>query len=170
MRKIASLNMSKSIKNPILFFFFRTPEILVLAVFVYFAYYVLIDFKRDTLLLTSSAFAILATFTSLSFSFSRALANDKELSDRINFAGERFLHAGFLLIIASIIKWAAQNVVLLDAISRYSWLISIIIWLITIFTGILFFWAGMFTHSALKTLNPILLTRIARVGDWDTFF
>ncbi len=170
MRKIALINVKNSIGKTIWFFFFRTPEILVYFVFVYFAYFVLVDFKRDTLLLTNSAFAIIASFASLSFSFSRALANDKELSDRINFAGERFLHASLFLIIASVIKWTAQNVVLIEGISRYNWLTSIIIWSITLITGILFFWAASFTHAALKTLNPILLKRLVRAGDWDTFF
>jgi hypothetical protein len=153
----------------ILQFFGRTPEILALLVFCYFAFYVLIDLQRDTLILTNSAFAICATLAALSFSFSRAVSNDKKLADRINYAGERFFHSSLFLIIASVLKWAAQSLIQLETVSKIVWLSSTIHILFVIFVCTLFTRAAMDIHGALKTINPILLHRIARVKDWDTF-
>lgn len=150
--------------------FYRTPELIVLLVFIYFAYYVLVDLNRDTLLLTNTAFAICATLASISFSFSRAVAEDNTLSDRISFAGERFLHCALLLIIASVIKWATQTIFSSDLITKVSWFYVSINWVLRILIGVLFSQAAMFLHTALKTLNPILLRRLNRVKDWDTFF
>ncbi len=149
--------------------FYRTPELLVLLVFIYFAYYVLVDLNRDTLLLTNSAFAICATLASISFSFSRAITEDNALSDRINFAGERFLHCALFLIIASVIKWATQIIFLSNSFTNVSWFYISINSVLRILIGILFSQAAMFLHTAIKTLNPILLRRLNRAKDWDTF-
>ena len=150
--------------------FYRIPELIILLIFTYFAYYVLVDIKRDTLLLTNSVFAICATLSSISFSFSKAISEDKTLADRINFAGERFLHCALFLIIASVMKWAAQALSLSDSAASVQQLLTVIEWILRILLGVLFSQVAMFLHTALKTLNPILLSRLNRVKDWDTFF
>ena len=150
-------------------FLYRGPEFVVLGVFVYFSYYVLVDLKRDTLLLTNAVFAICATLSSISFSFSRAITEDRTLSDRINFAGERFLHCALFLIIASVIKWAAQTLLSTELVET-PLLYTIVRWILILFMTQLFFQTAIFLHAAIKTLNPILLDRMNRVKDWDSFF
>ena len=146
---------------------FRAQEVLVLGVFVYFAYFVLVDLERDTTLITNAAFGITATFSALCFSFARAIHDNKKLSTRIVYAGERCFHAALFLAVASVIKWAAQDIVSEENFESMMWLHSSLRIGVTILIGIYFSWAALFVHTSIRVLNVVLLGRITSIEDWD---
>jgi hypothetical protein len=78
-----------------------------LAVASVFVYHLASSIRRDTTPVTNGAFLITATLAALSFAWAQALVADDKDRPRVVFAGERFLHASVLLVIASILKYAA---------------------------------------------------------------
>jgi hypothetical protein len=143
--------------------FSRGSVVLVLAAGVYLTPKFLYDPSRDTTMLTNSGFAILASMAGLAFSWSRAIQSPgaEGLRDRVCFAGERFLHAAILMILASTLKYAA----IVDSTS--STVVEAIQFVLGTVVGCLFFWAMITAHTGLRIVNEILWSRMARHSDWD---
>jgi hypothetical protein len=76
----------------------------VTAVYVY---HIAANVRSDTTAVTNAAFLITGTLSAISFAWSQALLPDDGDRPRILFAGERLLHGSVLLIMASILKYAA---------------------------------------------------------------
>jgi hypothetical protein len=92
-------------------------------VFVCLALAMLFDPGRDTLGVASAAFAVALSLASVTFSYARTLKDGSAVRDELVFAGERLVSGAVMFLIASILKYASNDIpryanTLLDALSR----------------------------------------------------
>lgn len=151
----------------IYFVYTRGSPVLILAVGMYYCYTLFYNVSKDTTAITNVAFAIVASLAALSFSCARAIEKSPEDKDRFTYAGERYMHAAILLLIASVIKYALLSLQANELISSLEWLVQGLRYGMGSFVGILFFWALMSAHTGLKVINDLLWSRIRRQPDWD---
>ena len=92
-------------------------------VFVCLAVAMLFDPGRDTLGVASAAFAVALSLASVTFSYARTLKDGSAVRDELVFAGERLVSGAVMFLIASILKYASNDIpryanALLDALPR----------------------------------------------------
>jgi hypothetical protein len=92
-------------------------------VFVCLAVAMLFDPGRDTLGVASAAFAVALSLASVTFSYARTLKDGSAVRDELVFAGERLVSGAVMFLIASILKYASNDIpryanTLLDALPR----------------------------------------------------
>lgn len=91
--------------------------------FVCLALAMLFDPSRDTLGVASAAFAVALSLASVTFSYARTLKDGSAVRDELVFAGERLVSGAIMFLIASIMKYASNDIpryvnTLLDALPR----------------------------------------------------
>jgi hypothetical protein len=142
------------------------PSLLIFLVGLAVVTFMLQDIKRDTTGITNTAFAIVGSLAALSFSCARAVS-EEDASDRILYAGERFFHAGVLLIMASVLKYSyvlSKDAAVLAKIPGFLSIVgSVVGWAV----ALLFFWSLISAHAGLKVVNRMLWRRMGRRPDWD---
>ncbi|MFX0200083.1 MAG: hypothetical protein ACFFCW_28510 [Candidatus Hodarchaeota archaeon] len=147
--------------------YIRGSPLLLLAVGLYFTITLFQNFSKDTTAITNVAFAFVASLAALSFSCARAIDKPLEHKDRFTYAGERYFHAAILFLMASVIKYALLSLLSNEWVSGHEWLVRGLRFWIGTFVGVLFFWALMSAHTALKVINDLLWSRFSRHPDWD---
>jgi hypothetical protein len=148
---------------------------LVLVVGWYFSWKLFMRPLDDTSTVTNVAFGISATLAALCFSCARAIREPEEDIDRFTFAGERFLHAGILLISASVLKYSSLEFGIAawmnDAgVPSATWWQTALKSIPGIVVGVLFLWAVISAHGGLVIVNRLLWKRHHRYPDWDSFW
>lgn len=157
-------------------YIYKAPVLLVL-LFGYFAVIkIAFSYDENALKITLSGFAIIATFSALSFSYARVIESEK-LKDRLMFAGERFLHGGIFVITSSLIKYLSYQIIEYEFqyLKNFSEPIqfifagteSVVFFLLNVLIGVIFLTGILFSHTGLKVLNDLLLLRFTRRKDWD---
>jgi hypothetical protein len=142
-------------------FMYRFP--VALLVLLGFAYVVQLmsSYSDDTITVTNTAFVIMATLAGLSFSFARVIESDV-LTSRVTFAGERLLHGGILVPVASLLKYAAFNLVSIPFVANIPHARTSVL-LTAGIVGSTFFFAGvLIAHRGLRVLNDLLISRMTR--------
>jgi len=96
-------------------------KLLPWAVFVCLALAILFDPGRATLGVASAAFAVALSLASVTFSYARTLKDGSAVRDELVFAGERLVNGAVMFLIASILKYASNDIpryanTLLDAL------------------------------------------------------
>jgi hypothetical protein len=79
-------------------------------VFVCLAVAMLLDPGRNTLSIASSAFAVTVALASVTFSYARTMKDGSAVRDEVIFAGERLVSGAALFLVASIVKYASNDV------------------------------------------------------------
>jgi drug/metabolite transporter (DMT)-like permease len=82
------------------------PPLIAFFIGVIYVGIVLVNFNKDTTPITNAAFVIVSVLSGLSFAMASAVT-DKKVKDRFVYCGERFFHSAILLILASVLKYAA---------------------------------------------------------------
>ena len=129
----------------------------------------IINYREDTIHITNAAFVIIASLSAISFSFARTI-DSKELSDRVTFAGERFLHGAILVLTASIIKYFIFIVLKISYFENTMWASTTLTLTIGVLASVVFLNGVMFAHTGLRVLNDLLLSRMTRHKDWDNMW
>ena len=80
-----------------------------IAVTCVYLYHLAVNIRSDTTSVTNGAFIITGTLSALFFSWAQSLLAEDKDRDRVLFAGERLLHGSLFLILASVLKYAALN-------------------------------------------------------------
>ena len=95
------------ILGPIQSFFAKaTPWV----VFVCLAAAMLFDPGRNTLSVANSAFAVTLALAAVTFSYARTMKEGSAIRDEVIFAGERLVSGAALFLVASIVKYASNDV------------------------------------------------------------
>lgn len=79
-------------------------------VFVCLALAMLFDPGRDTLGVASAAFAVALSLASVTFSYARTLKDGSAVRDELVFAGERLVSGAVMFLVASILKYASDDI------------------------------------------------------------
>lgn len=136
------------------FTLWHTPVSIAALVGLYFALAVFIDPAKETISVTSYAFAIVVALASVSFGYARCL-DSAEQKNKMQYCGERFLHSALLFLVASIIKYfLAQDQV--QAASHASREIGVVIAFTSVLPGALFLGSLVNSIAALRELNTHL--------------
>jgi hypothetical protein len=77
--------------------------------FICLAAAMLFDPTRNTLGVASAAFAVTLALASVTFSYSRTLKENSRIRDELIFAGERLVCGAVLCLVASILKYASND-------------------------------------------------------------
>lgn len=128
---------------------------------------ILRNYENDTTSVTNAAFAITAALASLCFGCARSLDNDDKDRGEFTYAGERFLHASIILIIASLLKYAVLSVYSLKSDQADILLIKIATTTIGICVGPLFLHAVIHAHTGMKICSELLWRRVHKHPEWD---
>ena len=108
------------ILGPIRSFF---GKVMPWVIFVCLAVAMLFDPGRDTLGVAGAAFAVALALAAVSFSYARTLKDDSAVRDELVFAGERLVTGAVLFLVASILKYASNDIprylnILFDMVPR----------------------------------------------------
>ena len=125
------------ILGPIKSFFAKTVPWVV---FVCLAAAMLFDPGRNTLSVASSVFAVTLALASVTFSYARTMKDASAVRDEVIFAGERMVSGAVLFLVASIVKYASNDV------PRYVDALFRALPLPKPPPGITFFWPGPHWH------------------------
>jgi hypothetical protein len=79
-------------------------------VFTCLAVAMLFDPTRNTLGVASSAFAVALALAAVTFSYARTLKDGSAVRDELVFAGERLVAGAVMFLVASILKYAANDI------------------------------------------------------------
>ncbi|MCB1529881.1 MAG: hypothetical protein H6853_07310 [Rhodospirillales bacterium] len=137
-------------------------EVACFAVGLFFLVEISLDFKKDVLLYTNSAFVVCLGLASLSYNLSRAIKED-ERSDKIQYAGERLTHGAVLFILASLLNFLNSH--WLAELSPYSNLYEITGWIINIIGALIYLvlYVGLMSANAgIIVLHRDLLANMHR--------
>jgi hypothetical protein len=110
--------------------------------------------------------ALILELAALSFSFARVVESEN-LRNRVMFAGERLLHGGILVLVASLMKYVMLGLVLLPLVADTPLVHGAIHLTIGMLACLIFSNGVLFAHTGLRVLNDILLLRMTREKDWD---
>ena len=147
-------------------FAYKAPVFLLGLIGYLYAFWLIINYEKDTTTITNTAFAIMATLASLSFSFARVIESD-ELKDRLMFAGERFLHGGILVLVASLLKYLVITFLNWPPIANQPAVHVATQFTIGLLVAVIFTNGILFAHPGLRIVNDLLLMRMTRHRDWD---
>lgn len=125
---------------------------------LYFAVRLLANPLANTINITNYTFAVVATFSTMSFAFARAIDDDEEAKSTVQYCGERFLHSSILFVIASIVKYFLIQKEVVDFTSQ-SQTAKVIIVLLGIIPGTLYLGSVTNAIAALRELNALLFRR-----------
>lgn len=128
------------------------------AVGIYFTIAQLWNLDQDTTAITNTAFAICASLASVSFGYARALNADDKSRESIVHAGERLFHAALLLLVASLIKYAALSALASDAATATASL-SQGLRLLGFISALLFIRSLFFALTGIQQLTTLLWSR-----------
>ncbi len=126
------------------------------AVGIYFTIAQLWNLDQDTTAITNTAFAICASLASVSFGYARALNADDKSREAIVHAGERLFHAALLLLVASLIKYAALRALASDAATAS---LSQGLRLLGFISALLFIRSLFFALTGIQQLTILLWSR-----------
>ena len=151
------------------FFFvtYRLSVLAALAVASYFTFKMFIDYKTDTTAISNGAFVIVASLAALTFSWARVLGTEKDIQDRLTFAGERLFHAAVMLLVASVPKYGVLSLMQNSWISDHLELEIMLTSVSGLTAGSLFLAAVMSAHTGVRIINDSLLQRLRRYSDSD---
>jgi hypothetical protein len=147
--------------------FTRVSVLLVFAVGLYFSFRLLCNLCEDTTPITNIAFAITASISALSFACARAIKGPNSDKDRFVYAGERYFHAGIMLICASILKYFFISIKSNLTSHDFAWFVNALGTTTGIFVTVLFYYALAAAHGGLIVLNKLLWSRFNRYPEWD---
>jgi hypothetical protein len=152
--------------NRIVQFVYKAPVVLVAFLAYLYAIRMIFNYREDTTNVTNAGFAIMASLAALSFSFARVVESDA-LKDRIMFAGERLLHGGELVLVASILKYFIIALLKLPLFADATKIEVALSFSIGMLAAVIFSNGVLFAHRGLRVLNDLLLLRVTRHKDWD---
>jgi hypothetical protein len=147
--------------------FRKGPVLIALLIGVFYCTVVLAKLNHDTTSVTNAAFAVTAVLCGLCLRMSSTLASEDPAKDRFRYAGERFLHSSLLLILASVVKYAASIVGSVGFFVDKKLLSAAVTFPIGILVSALFIWALIDAHTGFRIANDQLWARIGRARDWD---
>jgi L-cystine uptake protein TcyP (sodium:dicarboxylate symporter family) len=162
MKKIIKKTWSK-ISDFNFFVVSKLTMVIILFIGLFYTIHLFCNTSKDTTPITNVAFGIVASLAALSFSCSRAISDSNEDKELFQFAGEKFFHAGIMLITASIIKYA---ILAINEYAKLRWLVKILGYTIPL----LFICALIAAHGGFIINNKLLWKRFKRHWDWDNFF
>ena len=146
-------------------FFVHVPGLLLLLVGLYYVLRILNNLREDTTTITNVAFGVLATLSALSFSCARTIQGPEEDKDGFTFAGERFLHAGIMMLVASFLKYAALSAV--NEETTAAGIGEFAVRVVGFLVALLFLYALTSGHSGYLVVNRLLWKRLPRHPKWD---
>jgi hypothetical protein len=124
----------------------------------YFAINLLINPNENTISITNYSFAIVAALSSICFAYSRAIDDDKEIRETLQYCGERFLHSAIQFLVASLVKYFILQDKISSPIGKSQFIIFGIA-LLSFIPGLLFLNSLINGIAALRELNTILYKR-----------
>lgn len=143
--------------------------ILLLAIGVYYTITLFRGYDRDTTNITNAAFVISASLSALCFTYLSSITKDnQDEQKRIRYSGESFFRTSLYLIIASLIKYPLYELNSKNLGNVGNTVIDIVSYPISFFTAILFLWAILEAHGAIRVIFYILEKRRAVIKDWDS--
>lgn len=164
------MNSQHTIQQPkFLRFIYKTPVALIGLIGYVYGASLILNYQKDTTLVTNAGFAIIATLSALSFSFARVIETE-QLKDRVMYGGERFLHGAIFIIVGSILKYLVLSALLVLDETKYAILLIGLKITVGVLSGIVFCTGIMFAHTGLKVINDLLILRFTRYKDWDDIF
>ena len=149
------------------FILWHFPVSLLAVIGLYFTFKLLANPLVDTVNITNYAFAIVAALSSLAFSYEKTFKGEQK--DKLRYCGERFLHSSILFIIASVIKYFLIQQEVVSA-SNNSSVIKLIVFIISLFPGLLFLGSLLNSIAALRELNSILFSQKKPFEEIKKFF
>ena len=147
-------------------FAFKAPVAVVGLLGVVYGIFLVDRFNENTTAITNAAFAIMATFAALSFSFARVIESET-LRDRVMYAGERLLHGALLVLVTSVLKYFIFLLYKIPTFAGLPILKFVVSFTFSLIGASIFLMGVIFAHTGLRILNDLLLSRIARHKDWD---
>lgn len=127
-------------------------------------YYTIVLIARvseDTTAITNVAFGILAILAALSFLCAMAVRESEEVKARFAFVGERYFHAGTLMLLASISKYASLSIQYISPAAKGIG-IAVLSTAIDVIVPVLFLFALFSAQSGMVILNRLLWARFRR--------
>lgn len=150
MKKII-LNIAKIVLNPI---------VLVFVVVSTLGFELFMDFNKDTLLITNSAFAAVLAIAGVCFSYARVLDSAKADRALVVYSAEMFLAASISLLLISIFKLSFQALLSVDFISLNVTLHSTVKVIAMIYVFIFLLTSAYTLYVALSCLGYYLFTKL----------
>jgi hypothetical protein len=165
-----SLKIAKNLFFKVFQFIFRRFIVLLVGAIGYYYNFVLFtDLTKDTTSITNTAFVIMASISSLSFSCARAIEGPPAHKDRFAYVGERFFHSSVMVLCASIIKYAFISLKSGNLPIWAGYFIKPIDVILGGIVAFIFFWSITSIHGGLIVLNKLLWSRLTRYPEWDEF-
>ena len=76
-------------------------------VLLYLTAAMLLDPRKEILYIPSAALAVALAMAGVAFSYARTFRDDDTVRVEVTYAGEKFVHAGMLFLLASLLKYGA---------------------------------------------------------------
>lgn len=150
-------------------FVYKAPVVLAMLFTGIYGIMLFIDVTNDSTSLINAVFAVMLGLSAICFSIAAAKEN-KRISDRILFAGERLLHGAILVIVTSLIKYLLFKTNYAIDISSANEFIKFIFLSFNIIVCVVFLQGLFFAHTGIRILNELLILRMTRHRDWDDMF
>lgn len=151
----------------ILLFLRKCPVLIAFLVGIIYSVQVLAKLDQDTTSVTNAAFAVTAILCGLCLRMTSSLPPEDPSKDRFCYAGERFLHSSLLLLLASVLKYAASIIRSVSFFADHNLLSATVTYPIGVLVSLLFIWAVVDAHTGFKIANDQLWDRMSRAHDWD---
>lgn len=136
---------------------------------IYYAIFLLQNFRIDTTSISNTAFAFATVLAALCFSWAQALPTNDKDRKRITFAGERLFHAVLFLLIASIVKYAALSLGNYNSSDLLRIPIDFVRAVLGILSSPLFLFAVSDAYAGILVIYKLLWPRTYRYPEWDIF-
>lgn len=150
-------------------FVYKAPVVLAMLFTGIYGLILFIDVTNDSTTLINAAFAVMLGISAICFSIAVA-EEDKRISDRLLFAGERLLHGAILVIVTSLIKYLLFKVNYVIDIASANEFVICIFWSVNIIACVVFLNGLIFAYTGIRILNDLLILRMTRHKDWDDIF
>jgi hypothetical protein len=121
--------------------------------------------KENILQLLGVSFAILASFSSLSFNLASRLKDEDPFKENVVYAGERLLHACVFFLVASIIQFGYQSID--PKLMTGAWVLFVYFYQITLYIFLTLVLSDV--RTGIQYLNIILWEKSGRLPDWEKF-
>ncbi|HVX41982.1 MAG TPA: hypothetical protein VHB25_20640 [Gemmatimonadaceae bacterium] len=142
----------------------KLPIALLYGVGLYFNVRVFQDFKLDTTSISNAAFAALGALAALCFSAAPVIDDHPDERRLFAKAGERYMYAAFIMLVASLLKYAYIDAIKIPAVLVIKPVGYAVESLALFFVPGLFFRALLLTHDGTVVLNRLYLARYYRDG------
>ena len=130
---------------------------------------VLMNFSKDTTQITNAAFAIVSVLAGLSFGMASVISNEEIKGDFV-YSGERFFHAAFFLIFASILKYAALTISASSLLESSKIISQLLTCPLNALVQICFMYAVVDSHTGITLANKRLWERLFSRRDWNSIW